>query len=366
MKRFNPKPTLGVTKYGPKGLFTTDSFTGNLPVHWKEYLATIANYSLSKKTWSAYKTAGKLLTQCQTETKSPMTLPMNDDKVLIFVAWLLSRGLQSRTISTYLSGLRQVHLAKGILIPVLRPEQVKQILTGASNLDRIKARLSLKPTRLPVTATMMKLLKSCIKESQDSKERKRLLWAVATVLFNGAFRVHELLARTERQFDPCFTLLNKDLIIKTIKINNVPAKVIQILIKSPKTDRIGVDSIIDVYESKGPLCPVKALEKWKAVSNQRNCNLPAFCDNDGKPLTGTKFNNYLKSYLGKYINYKKGKITSHSFRAGMASLLGTLGYSDEDIQAVGRWSSRAFMDYLKLPRTRRLAMAKQIGNLVPN
>ena len=53
----------------------------------------------------------------------------------------------------------------------------------------------------------------------------------------------------------------------------------------------------------------------------------------------------------------------HSFRAGMASLLGTLGYTDEDIQAVGRWSSRAFLAYLKLPRTQRLTMAKKIGEL---
>ena len=99
-----------------------------------------------------------------------MTLPLDDEKVLTYVAWLLSQGLQSRTISTYLAGLRQVHLAKGILIPVQRPEIVKQLLTGASNLERIKSWLGLKISKLPVTITLMKLLKIEIKDSQDSKE----------------------------------------------------------------------------------------------------------------------------------------------------------------------------------------------------
>jgi hypothetical protein len=41
-------------------------------------------------------------------------------------------------------------------------------------------------------------------------------------------------------------------------------------------------------------------------------------------------------------------------------MLGTLGYDDEDIQEVGRWSSRAFEEYLMLPRTKRMAVAKKI------
>ena len=52
------------------------------------------------------------------------------------------------------------------------------------------------------------------------------------------------------------------------------------------------------------------------------------------------FNEDIKSLLGKYITY--GKISSHSFRAGLASLMAQAGYKDETIMAVGRWSSDAF------------------------
>ena len=77
-------------------------------------------------------------------------------------------------------------------------------------------------------------------------------------------------------------------------------------------------------------------------------------NSQGKPFTGMKFNQTLKKYLGKHIAYTGRRITSHSFRYGIASLMGELGYGDSELMAVGRWSSRAFVGNLKLPRTKRL------------
>ena len=70
----------------------------------------------------------------------------------------------------------------------------------------------------------------------------------------------------------------------------------------------------------------------------------------------------LKKCLSGHIRYEDGYITSHSFRAGIASLMGTLGYSDTQIKAIGRWSSAAFENYIKLPRTKRAEMARKIGS----
>ena len=71
----------------------------------------------------------------------------------------------------------------------------------------------------------------------------------------------------------------------------------------------------------------------------------------------------MKELLSPYIDYSKKKISTHSFRGGMATLLGQLGFADEEIQAMGRWSSRAFEAYLKLPRTKRACMAKKMANI---
>ena len=38
--------------------------------------------------------------------------------------------------------------------------------------------------------------------------------------------------------------------------------------------------------------------------------------------------------------------------------MAAMGFGDEDIQSVGRWSSRAFLEYIKLPRTRKAEIAR--------
>ncbi len=68
----------------------------------------------------------------------------------------------------------------------------------------------------------------------------------------------------------------------------------------------------------------------------------------------------LKERLDGYVENPEDIFCTHSFRIGTASMLGSLGFDDEDVQAVGRWSSRAFEEYLMLPRTKRIAVAKKL------
>ena len=53
-------------------------------------------------------------------------------------------------------------------------------------------------------------------------------------------------------------------------------------------------------------------------------------------MTGKQFNKDIKSVLGKIINYDENKYLSHSFRAGLASMMAASGYSDEEIMRQGR------------------------------
>lgn len=364
MANFEPTAVHGVSKYGPKGLFTTTSFDRfQLDLSHQQILQTAANYSLSKKSWSSYKTAENMLRKCQEQTGKIMKLPLEEKDVLLFIAWLMERGLQSRTISSYLSGLRMMHLSQGVYVPVLRSDLVKQILEGRLHFDAVVKRIENKPIRLPVTPTLMKLLKLEIKDSLLCKETKRLLWAVITICFAGGFRIHELLSTQEKYFDPLYTLLGEDIKVKAIKHAGEEIEILQIKLKSQKTDRVGVDCIVDVYESGGNFCPVRAFKKWEKTTTKLHNSKPAFRLESGKPLTGKKLNTQLKKLLEKHVDYKKERISSHSFRAGIATLMGQLGYTDQEIQALGRWSSRAFEAYLKLPRTKRLAMAREIGKL---
>ena len=84
---------------------------------------------------------------------------------------------------------------------------------------------------------------------------------------------------------------------------------------------------------------------------------------DGTAMTGHKMNEILKELLTPHLGTGKGKITTHSFRAGIATLLAGKGFDDEEIMSVGRWHSRAFEAYIKKPRTKRASIAKRVAEM---
>ena len=345
-------------------MYTVDSFAHlNLPEDLKQAMVETANHSLAKKTWQSYKTASKHMESCQQETGVTFSLPLQERDVLLFTSWLIvRRGVRAATADCYLSAIRQVHMTRGINPPNLRSDLIKSVLKGGKNANVIRDRTQGRPTRLPVTISMMKLIKSELAASNHSYMDKRLIWLVCSLNFYGCFRVHETLARSEKSFDPAFTLLASDVELKTVwRDDGRKEEIIQLKLKSPKEDRVGRMTYIDVYETGGLLCPVKAYKKWKSTNPPSGKHLPAFRMESGVPLTGRKLNLELKRCLGKHIPYELGTVTSHSFRSGMASLMGELGYSDQEIQAMGRWSSTAFESYLKLPRKKRCDMARDIG-----
>ena len=353
----------GSSKYGQTGNCTTDMFKNfNLTEDRKRTLTEIANHSLSKSTWSTYKTSERMLLMCQKEENHAMGFPLKEEDIVVYLGWLLGkRKLKATTVNGYLSGLKQLHVMKGIEPPVIRTSIVNCILKGQGNIDNIKKRTDGKPRRLPMTMTMMKLLKETIRTWEAPIMRKLLMWSVCSLAFHGAFRIHELLTKVETAFDPDFSLLSEDITVRT-KNNNGRDKYLEVKIKCPKESRTGKVVVLEVHESKGSLCPVKAFERWESRTTTEP-GLPIFQEEDGTPLTGQKLNKWLKDRLTKFIDYKKGKFTSHSFRSGLATTLGTRGFSEEDIKEAGRWSSNAYEIYMKLPRTKRANVAEKIGKL---
>lgn len=240
---------------------------------------------------------------------------------------------------------------------------MKSILVGAGNKQVVEDRQVGRKGRLPVTIAMLKLLKCELNLMQASKYFKRLTWAAASICFFGALRVHEILCRRPSSFDPDFTLLVEDVNLVELTVQGESVRVLQLRLKSPKEDRVGRNVIVDVYASEGAYCPVRAFQKWWGMRVNARRGTPAFVLEDGMLFTGKLLNQTLKDCLQKHVPAGYGAVSSHSFRSGIASLMGQLGYTDEEIKAVGRWSSNSFEAYLKLPRTKRVAMARNIARV---
>ena len=359
-----PKIKPGSTKYGPNGQINHATFQRfNLSSSQTKILSRTANHALAKSTWSSYTTAMNMLEKCSKETGKTLNLPLNEEKTLVFIAWLLERNLSASTCNSYLAGLKQAHTSAGLQVPNLRTPLIQQILEGKNHIDATDRNLGNRPTRLPITPTIMKLLKAELKASNLHNTDKLLMWTVATTAFMGSFRIHELLSRSSNTYDPACTLTKRDIKLKSIKIGHEFTEILQITLKNEKTNKTGTPNIVDVYASGGFLCPVRAYKKWQAQAIPTPAKLPAFMDSTNKPFTGRKFNELIKQFLGKHFSHTADKISAHSFRAGLPSLIGELGYADAEIMSLGRWSSRAFESYLKQPRTKRQEIARAIGKL---
>ena len=264
-----------------------------------------------------------------------MELPFNCTKMLTFVGWMIERGLKSSSMSSYISALRMYHIALGFNEPVLREPIIKLILKGRSNWDAVSKKINGEVGRLPVTKAVLKLIKKMTIKASYSNEGKLIIWAIVTILWSGSFRVHEILARSQGEYDPQTTLMWEDVKEEKVCLDGTYITALSFRIKSPKIDRVGNGDFIEIYETKLFNCLITAFRKWKDNSRVTwKLNLPVFQLNQHKCYSGQVFNKRLAELtkdLSKHM--KGGKITSHSCRAGVASEMCRAGYSEQDIQA---------------------------------
>ena len=343
-------------------MFSPSSFgQTNVPAHLRPLLAELSNHSLAKSTWSSYRTSVKKLEEFSEETATPIGLPISDDTAIAFVAWLLSKGITASTVDTYLSGVRQWHLVSGTTPPLLRTPLISTVLKGKKNLDNIEKLTGRAKTRIPITPNLLKHMKSKLKKGDAPAHDRKLLWACSTICFSGGLRCGEILCKKPKKFDPDTDFLHSQIRLNSININGTHTEILQLTLKSEKTNSSGTPTVVDIYPSQSSVCPISAFKKWQAAKPEHQSHLPAFRLQNGDNLTLRAFNKFLKETFDPLLAGKNGSISGHSLRIGLASMLGSLGYADEEVMAAGRWSSRAFKAYLKLPRTRRLEVARAIG-----
>ena len=366
-----PELRPGISKYGGfmtgtggKGLFTANSFSnsGRLSPRLVQMLVNSANNGIAKGTWEGYVGVKKHLGECAKLTRVGMTFPMKKDQVLTFISYLFCKGLKATTVSQYLSAIRMMHMVQGHVVPELRPAIVKLVLKGKENWDEVQARGL--PTRMPFTIKLMKLLRVVLLlDKARSEKQKAVIFATACLCFWGAFRVGEILSKKSRVVDNTSELLKNDIYFTSKRIKGKMVQILNVKLKSPKESRASTRGVIvEVFANDTELCPVKAYREYLVACGNISRSNAAMRDEDGWAYTHARLNADLKQLMGKYVHY--GKLSGHSFRSGMASLLAQLGYSDDVIQATGRWNSEAFLRYIKLPRVTRINIAGCLASVM--
>jgi hypothetical protein len=213
----------------------------------------------------------------------------------------------------------------------------KILLRGMGNLKIGKTKTH--SEIFPVTPDTLRQIKIGLSKSKE-KLTGQTIWTCSLVAFWGAFRLGELLGKSETKFDKFSDLLWENVVLEGDKAT--------IHIKSPKTG--GPNGLLaTLYEIPNEsFCPVRALKRLNA--SQKNFglgepHLPVFRKTGGRILTKKGFLNEINNILAD----RSEKLSGKSFRTGLPSALENFPniFKESHLKALGRWRSRSYQLYMK-------------------
>lgn len=252
--------------------------------------------------------------------------PSSVTTVSLYIAHLFQRGYAASTISTAVSIIGYFHKIKQHSDPT-SAFVVKKMLVGVS-----KSRPAC-DVRLPVTLDILHKLVVTSSQVTSSYFHKVLITAMYLLAFHGFLRISELAVSSANNHVLC--------------LSNVVLHDTSIVVKfSSFKHHKGHPHSIVISGTSDPLCPVVALTRYVQLRGSQPGPLFLFPDNS--PVSQSYFRSTLKSSL-HLAGYPSATYKSHSFRIGAATVAASRGYSDGQIQRMGRWSSQAFKKYIRIP-----------------
>ena len=337
-----PKVITG-SKYGPTGGFDTACLSPSIKGAYANELVKVANHALSANTWKSYSTIWNNIAKISKETRVEITYPMNLEMVQAILGFYIVKGLKASTIRGYIASLKKGHAIKGCKSEALDDGFVETILNGLKNKESVQKQ---EPKGV-MTLEILELIWKKLKTSSLHISEKRLLWAASSLLFFGSLRPSECLCAKPHEFDKAKTLTWADVKFIETKIDGKTVDFLQLKLKNPKTTSSLPDQVVEIPALDTKICAVKAMRKWHLVSKgELHKDHPVFMKRSGELATMGYFNAVLRDLLGEI----SPKITARSFRPGLSTILARQGASQESLKSLGRWTSKAYLCYIKKGR----------------
>ena len=281
--------------------------------------------------------------------------PVSEAILCYFSTYLANQKLSPQTVKTYLAGIHHMQVTLGLpepkaysSLPRLRLVQAGIQRTHAKRVSTVSR------VRLPITPAI--LLKMKEKWSGEAANPDIvMLWAASSLCFFGFFRSGEITVRSQKTFDPRIHLSWGDVTID----NTRDPSMLRVKLKQSKTDQLGKG--VDVYVGKTgcPLCPIAAVTAYMSIRGSTEG--PFFQFRSGQPLTKSKFTQEIRAVL-EAVGLPYKSFAGHSFRIGAATTAAKAGIEDSVIKMLDRWSSSAFLVYVRTPREQLSKFAGRLAN----
>ena len=293
---------------------------------------TLKNYRSGLKKFSDFLSSSDLsIVAPSCSSSSDLRMLISQAGVIeAFICFCFQNNLSRGTTGNYIDALK--HFATDLDgVPYFpREEVISRLLDGFQKLGKRPS-----PPKLGIDVILLRRLILHV-DSMDVGPDKALWKAMFAVAFFGCFRVSEFLVSEDA--------------MKLLSYNNVrlAGDAIEFLLFKTKNNSSGsVQQVLFAPLPDDIACPVRNLLVFRSARASSDGSAAFFSDSSGIPVSASRFNVMLrKALLGLGISDSK-LYSAKSFRVGAASMSYSLNMSVEDIQALGRWASTAFLYYIR-------------------
>lgn len=278
-------------------------------------------------------------------------VPITHSALLRYTAFL-ARRLKPQSVSKYLNIIRLLHLESDLPNPLEDNWVLQSLLKGIR-----RAKGQQVNRKLPITPAILLQLRSHL-NFQDPLHT--VFWAICLLAFFSLLRKSNILPPSAHGFSPDKHLCRGDFTIQPWGLC--------VHIRWSKTIQFKERHLTLPLPAlpKHPLCPVTAILAALALTPLAKPSEPAFLlpTSPPSPLLYPKFLSTLRSILSSAKIPSDG-YSGHSFRRGGATWAFRMLLPTEAIKAMGDWSSEAYMAYLDIPLSSKVAHVQQFSRGLP-
>lgn len=285
-----------------------------------------ASVKIYSKAWDEYRLFH--LNQYGTIAK----FPVSTEEILTFIAHLDLQKLAKATVRTYISAIGYPHRLTGAKDPTLSGG-VRKVLDAAGSLATVI------PKKLPITLDILEMVVRAA-SVLFSPYKATLMQALFSTAFHLCTRIGELTVSNGKTQH----VLSRDQITF---IHSQGSVSYQVLFKTFKHSKKGQTSSRNVLPTQSLTCPIRLLQAYISLRPAHLPNTaPLFAWSSGSSVKSQEVGKALGLCL-KASGLDPASFSTHGFRLGSATEAAKKGASDAEIRMLGRWSSSAFLTYIR-------------------
>ena len=248
---------------------------------------------------------------------------------------MFESGLAPSSIVTYTAGITICHKLGNLTDPG-NSFLVEKLLTAA-----LKTKTT-KDCRLPITkqilGTMLGHLSQVINKSYDNI----IYRATFLLAFYAFLRIGEI----------TISSVSADA-LKLVQIGDITMlgdskgnyKAMKLCIRNWKSQIPGVPFTLTILAQPSRACPVLAIKNYLRIRGTYGG--PLFTKQNKLSITRAQFSQALRQVIKK-AGFDDSRIKGHNFRIGASTTAASLGFTEDQIQRMGRWRSDAVKKYIRI------------------